>query len=551
MKTVTKADSIMSSESLEIPDPFDIQSSGGSLSEFLKKNVFAQRKNSDVDGDGKDDAEAVNRITHAKEPVISEENKSGLFQLVQSFQGFFDKDKDDEKEQAKDSSPSKTTSSILDIAKSFNDNVNNTLKETDSNKEIEQFWKLIQECKDQWSTVAEDSKVKEISPLAFMYFIGFEESRKTPSYRRRQHRFCPSLEVDTLHDLHDALYLATISYMHKVDDISEALDNFNGSPWVMVYCDVTSRPHEPAHYICLKKEQDKIEGGGFRWPWEGDKILDVLLVVRGTKEMPDILSDALIEASPYEDGMAHSGIQKSGCYLIDKHTEFLEKLLKESGRDRIRLSIIGHSLGAGAGAIAAIEWNKKEWVEAKAIGFGCPAILSKELSESTKDFITTVVCDSDVVPRMSGATISNVVNDVMSRSYKEMAMVDVHQVLDAVDANSPIKPSEKQKKSIVEHIEKSLDLEFSKYQVEYSPIDIVLFPPGKCIHLYADGTGGYSGTYVPCTFFDRIDVNRTMIDDHMTASGYSRVFHEVMRNHLDDYRFTFPHNVEEATKKCQ
>lgn len=532
---------------IPLPGPFDIlsereASGGNSLSQFLKDNVFVGNKEEDKDGKEEYDAEAVNRVTHAKEPTLADQSHGGLFKLISAFQGVLVHDGDEEE--------TSEVSSILDIAKNFNDNMNNSLKETESNHDIDMFWKSLQECKEQWSTLAADSKVKELSPLAFMYFVGFEESRKTPSYRRREHRFYPSLEVETLYDLHDALYLATISYMPSVENISDALKDFKGSPWVMIYCEVCAKPGEPAHYICLKKEQEKIEGGGFRFPWQQEEVLDVLMVVRGTKEISDVLSDALIETSAHGNGLAHAGIQQSGKYLVKKHTPILETLLKESKRDKIRLNIIGHSLGAGAGAIAAMEFNELDYIEAKAVGFGCPPTLSKDLSESTKDYITTIVCDSDIVPRMSGATISNVVMDVMSRPYKDRALLDVHQIFEAIDANSPIKPSEEQKKSILEYVEKAIEEDYKKYKVEFEPVDVVLFPPGKCIHVYRDGTG-VSGAYVPCTFFNEIDVNRTMIMDHGTADGYDRLFHELMRGSLHQIHFSFPHDVEKATNMCR
>ena len=586
------------------PRPFDISSSEGSLSKFLNDYVFRQptaavpttstsSSNDDTKVDAakeKEDAtttiqnlestgEGLNRLTHAKEPTLSEQNKTGFFNLMTTFQRILDDATGSTKKINKEDGPSASatgtttttaaSSSLLDIARDLTANLHNNQNTTharnnqtmNKNQEMEDFWTLIKDCRDQWSTVALDSNVQQISPVAFMYFVGFEESRLTPSVRRRCHRFCPSVDMEEdngmiLYDLHDALYLATISYMTKVDDIRQALEGFKGSPWVMIYCEVTSRPREPAHYICLQKEQEVVQGGskgGFRWPWQGDKILDVLLVVRGTKEMADVLSDALIETVPYgdnKDGRAHGGIYKSACYLVEKHTTFLETLLKESGRDKIRLSILGHSLGAGAGAIAAIEFNKKTWIEAKAIGFGCPPILSQTLSESTKDYITTVVCDSDVVPRMSGATISNVVNNVMSRSYKDMAMLDVHQVLDAIAANAPFPPPEDQRNFVVAQIEKKLDDDYGKYKVNRSSsAKVVLFPPGKCIHLYNDGPS-YSASYVPCTFFDKIDVTRTMLNDHRTSGGYSRVLHEMMRTHLDDMNFQFPHSVQAANTLC-
>ena len=69
--------------------------------------------------------------------------------------------------------------------------------------------------------------------------------------------------------------------------------------------------------------------------------------------------------------------------------------------------------------------------------------------------------------------------------------------------------------------------------------DVVLFPPGKCIHIYRDGVG-VSACEVPCDFFKEIDVTRTMVDDHLTVPGYDKLLTELMRAHLSDSKFRFP-----------
>ena len=97
-------------------------------------------------------------------------------------------------------------------------------------------------------------------------------------------------------------------------------------------------------------------------------------------------------------------------------------------------------------------------------------------------------------------------------------------------------------------IEKGLDEEYEKYKVDFNPLDVVLYPPGKCLHLYRDGVG-VSAAYVPCTFFKEIDVTRTMLVDHGTSDGYDSVFHEMMSRHLRQIRFNFPHDIEKATVK--
>lgn len=73
-------------------------------------------------------------------------------------------------------------------------------------------------------------------------------------------------------------------------------------------------------------------------------------------------------------------------------------------------------------------------------------------------------------------------------------------------------------------------------------METVLFPPGEILHLYRNGAG-ISGSIVPCTFFDKIDLRRTMIDDHLFHSGYERIFLDVMRLHYKDHAFQFDNPV--------
>jgi hypothetical protein len=66
----------------------------------------------------------------------------------------------------------------------------------------------------------------------------------------------------------------------------------------------------------------------------------------------------------------------------------------------------------------------------------------------------------------------------------------------------------------------------------------ILFPPGKCIHFYRDGSG-VSGSVVPCDFFNELVISRRMVDDHLFFSGYQQIFLELMRLHHQDHNFQF------------
>lgn len=89
-----------------------------------------------------------------------------------------------------------------------------------------------------------------------------------------------------------------------------------------------------------------------------------------------------------------------------------------------------------------MEWNSKPFdpesndtdedrveVSAQVIGFGCPAILSRPLSLATKRYVTTVIADADFIPRMSSATLVNLLLDVRSFDYRQQAERDVEQAL--------------------------------------------------------------------------------------------------------------------------
>jgi Lipase (class 3) len=292
------------------------------------------------------------------------------------------------------------------------------LSDTKSTLSAEDFKVVMQKVYEQVKGNFEDVPIDKIDPLAFLYYLEGEDARKNPSWKRRLHRFMPSIKMETVYGLHDALYLAQLAYVDTVEDIQTGLDNYVGAKYELVYCTTEGKPRQPAHFIVIKKEgripdvdpnsakSDGNEEKGSIFPTfsKTKTYIEVVLVVRGTKTLEDMFSDAMLEASPYRDGCAHDGVCQSGRYLVEKHTDLILQILKMSGRDKVKLTLLGHSLGAGAAAIACIEFNNNDKIEASCIGFGCPALVNREMSEQWKDKIITVVSDSDCVSRMSGAT---------------------------------------------------------------------------------------------------------------------------------------------------
>ena len=378
-----------------------------------------------------------------------------------------------------------------------------------------------------------DIELSRFNPFSFLYFLESEDALKNPSWKRRSHRFFRSVRPEEAIELHESLFLAELSYVDTIDEIRSGLED--KSEWELVYAQMSASPAEPGHYLAVRRNQ-KIKSD----------VLEVLLSVRGTKEIGDLLSDALLEAEPYRGGQAHAGVKLSGQYLVQKITPLLEQMLELSGKELIKLTIVGHSLGAGAGAVASIEFNDNPKIEASAIGFGCPALLSKEVGDV--EFITTVVSDSDVVPRMSGASVRNAILDIMAYDWADAAYRDVQELIRVVRDNFKALPiSDDFEMKVLSYIRNMLDESIKPFTEQMDRdfgerLNPILIPPGKCIHFYRDGSG-FSGKHIPCSYFDSLDITRTMLDDHLTPQGYHRSMLLFMRDVTNDIHFRFSHDT--------
>ena len=260
----------------------------------------------------------------------------------------------------------------------------------------------------------------------------------------------------------------------------------------------------------------------------------MIIGVRGTKSASDAITDLLCDTVEYNGGLAHSFILESGKYIAEKHRELIEDLRVKSGKKQVIVTLIGHSLGAGAASIAGMELYNfaqkqgnlngsvkngrqsksiKPTMEVKVIGFGCPALLSENLARDAS-YITTIVNDADVVPRLSGISVTNLLLDMMSFNWMEYVQRDLQFTLNELQQRHSRIFKETTRQSITQKIESLLSKHLQNTILKDRPEPRMvpeLYPPGQCIHLFRDGCG-MTGCYVPNTFFSEIDIKRRMID---------------------------------------
>ena len=252
--------------------------------------------------------------------------------------------------------------------------------------------------------------------LQLLFFMDSEEAVKNPVWKRRVHRHYRSLTTEEAEGFHPGLFLSHLSYTKSCEEVETFSQQLGGGIWAIRNCTMESKPHNPAHFLLVHKMYDDVPDFGpldfLNFPirslsnWD---VIQVALVIRGTKSIGDMFTDSVLKPADYRGGKAHDGIRRAAMWITETYKDDLKALLEASGKKKMKLVLIGHSLGAGTASLAAIEFIEccSSWMDAEALGFGTPAVLSPELSYKYRDAITTVVTDADCVPRMSGATLVN------------------------------------------------------------------------------------------------------------------------------------------------
>ncbi|KAL0437378.1 UNVERIFIED_CONTAM: hypothetical protein Sradi_0445700 [Sesamum radiatum] len=114
----------------------------------------------------------------------------------------------------------------------------------------------------------------------------------------------------------------------------------------------------------------------------------------------------------------HFGTAESARWFLNHEIDTIRKCLEKHKDFRLRL------VGGATASLLAIMLRKKSLKELgfspdiiTAVGYATPPCVSKELAESCSDFVTTVVMQDDIIPRLSVGSLTRLRNEIVETDW--------------------------------------------------------------------------------------------------------------------------------------
>ncbi|GAX11370.1 hypothetical protein FisN_22Lh040 [Fistulifera solaris] len=341
-------------------------------------------------------------------------------------------------------------------------------------------------------------------PIQVYYYMIDEENRKDPIWKRHLHRYLPPVPKEKVLRMTDGLYLSQLAYSNNCTQIqSHVVGEFQIDPnghkglWTLRNCSAHSKLFQPAHFMMVQQPLPK-----------SSVPLEVALVIRGTHQPADFLTDGALNAVPYRGGFVHEGVWNSAQWIRETYENDLKMLLQQHRNTQknaklpLKVYLIGHSLGGAAASVAAIEFNDVPGFEAYAVGFGSPSSLSPILSRAMKNRIITVVNDADCVPRMSARSIVSAWIQILQFNFTDLCLNDLNRMMPIIKSKYAVFGPLTEvmlndwRSKMEDQIRKEATKQLSRTQKAVANASIdqyeMLIPIGDCVHFYRDGTSWQS-----------------------------------------------------------
>ncbi|XP_010506071.1 PREDICTED: sn1-specific diacylglycerol lipase beta-like [Camelina sativa] len=151
----------------------------------------------------------------------------------------------------------------------------------------------------------------------------------------------------------------------------------------------------------------------------------VVFGIRGTHTIYDLITDIVSssdEEVTFEGYSTHFGTAESARWFLNHELQTIRRCLEKYEGYKLRL--VGHSLGGAIASLMAIMLRKMPREELgfdaeiiSAVGYATPPCVSKDLAENCSEFVTTIVMQDDIIPRLSTASLARLRNEILQTDW--------------------------------------------------------------------------------------------------------------------------------------
>jgi len=165
-----------------------------------------------------------------------------------------------------------------------------------------------------------------------------------------------------------------------------------------------SQPFVPAHFVAVERSTRRI-----------------VICIRGTKELADVLTDLSCERRPLLHSHGHRGMISAAEALDEKISPAIAQYIECD--DPYRIVITGHSMGGSVGAALALQMRARggAWARTRCFTYGPSPCIESDLVSVSRECIVSVVLGVDVVTRLSAASLDRLLLDMNEYEWQNQA----------------------------------------------------------------------------------------------------------------------------------
>lgn len=342
--------------------------------------------------------------------------------------------------------------------------------------------------------------------LAFLHLqreleVAYPE-HKNDRYRKEGDALSDKSEI---HELMEYCQLAKWAYLDCYLELHAALKK---AGYALLRHDVATEPGRVGHFIAVN-HQDKL----------------AIISIKGTSTFSDALTDILgqaldhtlqeplkTEATVITDVRVHEGMYAAANMLCEDTKHLVENFFLPQS---YKIVVTGHSLGAGVACLLGLFLHSRVAAVSKenlrVLAFATPPCLDLATCQAMAPFTTSIVNNTDCVPRMS---VSNLVtlNNLFVKVNDKLTERGLSPN-DWKTAKAFLQDIMKVDKDTLMTSEEILEFETQAQQEGRN--DHALFVPGKTIVLWESDGKVHSGVGDGgLTVLRHLEIATTMISDH-------------------------------------